>query len=94
MTGEYIRSGIHPGTPQNTWTSLQHPLELPGPPPVQGQVAHFDSLATGVRGSCHKLVCDTSAPKANAAEQHGTLKMAWTGVVVLDVVTVAMVLDL
>jgi hypothetical protein len=42
MTGEYIRSGIHPGTPRNTRTSLRRPSELPGPPPAQGQVAHFD----------------------------------------------------
>jgi hypothetical protein len=42
MSGEYIRSGIHPGMPRNTRTSLQHPSELPGPPPAQGQVAHFD----------------------------------------------------
>jgi hypothetical protein len=43
-SGEYIRSGIHPGTPRNTWTSLRRPSELPGPPPAQGQVAHFDSI--------------------------------------------------
>jgi hypothetical protein len=28
--------------PRNTWTSLQRSLELPRPPPAQGQVAHFD----------------------------------------------------
>jgi hypothetical protein len=45
-SGEYICSGIHPGTPRNTWTSLRRPLELLGPPPAQGQVAHFDTHST------------------------------------------------
>jgi hypothetical protein len=42
ISGEYIRSGIHPGTPWNTWLRLGCPSELPGPPLAQGQVAHFD----------------------------------------------------
>jgi hypothetical protein len=57
-SGEYIRSGIHLGTPRNTRNSLRHPSELPGPPPAQGQVAHFDISRVCIPGS--RLMAHTS----------------------------------
>jgi hypothetical protein len=59
MTREYICSGAHPSMPQNTRTSLQHPLELPGPPPAQGQVAHFDTILVHWQPD-HCLVVETN----------------------------------